>query len=239
MSYILEALKKAQAERQLGSAPTIHAPAAAAVPESNAARKPIILGAVAGVLIVGAGMFMWHRQPAPVQVAAVSPAPKPAPTRAPAVLEQAAPAPHVALVGQADPPPKPAEPPARSRIVPEPVAAAPGPVAPAAAKPVAARPAPVQVASVAAAPAPAAAAPAPADDNVRGLNELPEAVRSGLPKVAFGGYMYSPNPADRLVLVDNILRREGEEVAPGLVLEKLLPKGAVMNYRGYRYRVPF
>jgi general secretion pathway protein B len=57
--------------------------------------------------------------------------------------------------------------------------------------------------------------------------------------VAFGGYMYSPNAADRLVLVDKTLRREGEEVAPGLVLEKLLPRGAVMNYRGYRYRVPF
>jgi len=28
-------------------------------------------------------------------------------------------------------------------------------------------------------------------------------------------------------------------VAPGLVLEKLLPKGAVMNFRGYRYRMPY
>jgi general secretion pathway protein B len=51
--------------------------------------------------------------------------------------------------------------------------------------------------------------------------------------------MYSANPADRLILVDNILRHEGEEVAPGLVLEKLLPKGAVMIFRGYRYRVAF
>jgi general secretion pathway protein B len=50
--------------------------------------------------------------------------------------------------------------------------------------------------------------------------------------------MYSPNPADRLVLIDKALRREGEEVAPGLVLEKLLPRAAVLNYRGYRYRVP-
>jgi general secretion pathway protein B len=81
--------------------------------------------------------------------------------------------------------------------------------------------------------------PANADDALGGLNSLPEAVRLGVPKVAFGGYMYSPNPADRLVLVDNVLRREGEQVAPGLVLEKLLPKGAVMSYRGYRYRVAF
>ncbi|UGQ49182.1 general secretion pathway protein GspB [Massilia endophytica] len=52
-----------------------------------------------------------------------------------------------------------------------------------------------------------------------------------------GGYLYSKNPADRLLLIDKALRREGEEVAPGLVLEKLLPKAAVFSFRGYRYRV--
>ncbi|MNL87865.1 hypothetical protein D3C87_2172510 [compost metagenome] len=49
--------------------------------------------------------------------------------------------------------------------------------------------------------------------------------------------MYSKNPADRMVLIDKILRKEGDEVAPGLVLEKLLPKAAVFSFRGYRYRV--
>jgi general secretion pathway protein B len=71
------------------------------------------------------------------------------------------------------------------------------------------------------------------------LRQLPDAVQSGLPRVSFGGYMYSANPADRLLLVDKTLRHEGEEVAPGLVLEKLLPKAAVMNYRGVRYRVAY
>jgi hypothetical protein len=53
MSYILEALKKAQAERQLGNAPTIHAPqpvqASAAAGEGLAgSRKPLLLGVGAG-----------------------------------------------------------------------------------------------------------------------------------------------------------------------------------------------
>jgi general secretion pathway protein B len=51
--------------------------------------------------------------------------------------------------------------------------------------------------------------------------------------------MYSANAADRMLIVDKALRREGEEVAPGLVLEKLLPKTAVMNFRGIRYRVAY
>lgn len=105
-------------------------------------------------------------------------------------------------------------------------------------------PAPV----VAAAPKPAApkveptpvAAPAPApEEHLQTLRELPEAIQREVPNVAIGGYIYSRNPADRLLLIDKILRKEGEEVAPGLVLEKLMPKAAVMNYRGTRYRVPY
>ena len=89
-------------------------------------------------------------------------------------------------------------------------------------------------------PAPAdAAAAQPAEDSVRTLQQLPEAIQREIPKVAFGGYIYSPDPAERLLLVDKMLRREGEEVAPGLVLERLLPKAAIMNYRGYRYRVAY
>jgi general secretion pathway protein B len=90
------------------------------------------------------------------------------------------------------------------------------------------------------APVPAARTPAAvpaAEEYVRTLAELPDAIRREVPKVAFGGYMYSPDPADRLVLVDKTLRHEGEEVAPGLLLEKLLPKTAVLNYKGYRFRV--
>jgi general secretion pathway protein B len=92
--------------------------------------------------------------------------------------------------------------------------------------------------------APVVAPPAPplverAANNPGSLAELPESIQREVPRVTFGGYIYSPNPADRLLLVDKTLRHEGEEVAPGLVLEKLLPKAAVMNYKGYRYRVAY
>jgi general secretion pathway protein B len=114
--------------------------------------------------------------------------------------------------------------------------------APAAALPAPSRPAP-EAHTVAPAPvrnpAPApAAAPAP-EDGLPFLQQLPEAQQRDIPRVTFGGYMYSSNPADRLLIVDKALRHEGEEVAPGLVLEKLLPKAAVMNYRGTRYRVAY
>jgi general secretion pathway protein B len=67
MSYILEALKKAQAERQLGNAPTIHAaqPVPALQPDAAASRRPLFIGLGAGALVVLLGAaFLWRAGPA-------------------------------------------------------------------------------------------------------------------------------------------------------------------------------
>jgi general secretion pathway protein B len=68
---------------------------------------------------------------------------------------------------------------------------------------------------------------------------LPEPIQRQIPAIAIGGYIYSKNPADRLLLIDKALRREGDELAPGLMLEKLQPTSAIFSYRGYRYLVPY
>lgn len=209
MSYILEALKKAQAERQLGNAPTIHAPSLHhAPPERAAVNKPVVLAtAVCVVVIAAAGWYAWSQR-APAAV--LTPA---------AAVAVAAPAPAVVVAAPA----------------PAVVMAAPAPVVPA---PVVVPRAEPVVRARKVAPAPAPAAPAP-EDNIRFAKDLPQDIQGQLPHVAFGGYMYSDNAADRLVLVDKTLRHEGEEIAPGLMLEKLLPRGAVLNFRGTRYRVGF
>jgi general secretion pathway protein B len=206
MSYILEALKKAQAERELGSAPTIHAAGVQAAPPRAASnRTPLLIGLGVGAAIAAVAAFALLRQPAPPPaVVAVATAPA---VVAP-VVPVLPPEPVAATVKPAPPKPKP--------------------------KPMEPAPAPAPE------PAPAvAAAPAPVDDDAPLVGQLPENIQREIPPVVFGGYMYSSNPADRLVLIDKVLRREGEQIAPGLTLERLLPKGAVMNYRGYRYRVPY
>ncbi|WP_229507928.1 hypothetical protein [Massilia sp. Dwa41.01b] len=55
MSYILEALKKAQAERQLGNAPDIHTPAPLQVATPAPGAKPQALTAGAGSGRAGGG----------------------------------------------------------------------------------------------------------------------------------------------------------------------------------------
>jgi general secretion pathway protein B len=260
MSYILEALKKAQAERQLGNAPTIHAPQAAmpAVSGTVSSRKPLLVGLGAGALVVVAGaLLLWRQQPAaplPPSASAAGASAVPhggavpavrAPDRpADALVVSAPPAAADAVPASVD---APAVPHARApstardggRAADAPVAASAAAPHPAASAPSAARAA-TAAAQAPAASSRAAAAPAPApEDSLPYLQQLPDAQQRDIPRVTFGGYMYSANPADRLLLVDKALRHEGEEVAPGLVLEKLLPKAAVMNYRGTRYRVPY
>ena len=64
MSYILEALKKAQAERQLGNAPDIHAPAPTPLPAAAAksSRKPLLIGLGVGLAVAGlAGTERFRR----------------------------------------------------------------------------------------------------------------------------------------------------------------------------------
>jgi general secretion pathway protein B len=213
MSYILEALKKAQAERQLGSAPTIHALPIQAAPAAHgsATRTPWYIAAACVALLIAGGAVAWWRSAAPV---------------APAVLVVQPPVPAPPVVVAAAP-------------VPAPMPALPPPVVVAQAVPVRVAPPKPPVPVVQAAPPPVAEAAAAPEERLPFMSQLPEPQRSEVPKVVFGGYMYSKNPADRLLLIDKVLRHEGEEVAPGLILEQLQPKAAVMNFRGTRYRVAY
>ncbi|MFC0135190.1 hypothetical protein CR105_21225 [Massilia eurypsychrophila] len=218
MSYILEALKKSQAERQLGSAPTINTIPVGAPPQADgrSSRRPVWIALSAAALALALALLAWRL---------MSPAP------APAVGVLAATPPPVAAV---------VAPPPATAVVAPPLAMVPSSSPePARAAPRSPPPAAVPVTAPAPAKAAAPAPPAADDERLPTLRELPEAIQRTLPPLTFGGYMYSKNPADRLLLIDKALRREGEEVAPGLVLEKLLPKAAVMNFNGYRYRVPY
>ncbi len=224
MSYILEALKKAQAERQLGSAPTLHAPTLHGVDGKAAGsvlKKPVVLALLAMGVAIAVLLVLVLRPArqalAPAGAVGVAPAPAPlAPAAAvPAVSPvPAAPSDSQPLAAALPPPVATVTPAPRPHPAPEPVAAAPVPET-------SARPAVAQ------------------DEPVQNLRDLPEPIQRAIPHIAVGGYIYSKNPADRLLLIDKILRHEGEEVAPGLILDKLQPREAVFNFKGYRYRVPY
>lgn len=70
-----------------------------------------------------------------------------------------------------------------------------------------------------------------------GITELPAQIQSTLPVFVISGSMYSDNPAERMLLVDKRMLREGDEIAPGLLLVSVLPKGATLRFKGYVFGV--
>ena len=57
----------------------------------------------------------------------------------------------------------------------------------------------------------------------------------GLPPLVISGYMHDEQVGSVAIINDKLVH-EGEEVAPGLRLEKILGDGAIFNYKGYQFR---
>jgi general secretion pathway protein B len=223
MSYILDALRKSdqQRQRERGVAPMLLTAQASAAVSRRPAFWPY---GVLAALLLGAGMAIgWLRpwQPLdPAPAAAVVAHPLESSARLPAPEAAVRPQPERQLAAPAPVSAKPAAPvraEARARSTPtETLAAASGQVA----KPVPQRPA----GSSDAAPAVITAA------------ELPAPVQQELPALTISVHAYSGKPADRLVGINNRLLHEGEYVADGLKLEQITPDGMILGYKGYRFR---
>jgi general secretion pathway protein B len=59
------------------------------------------------------------------------------------------------------------------------------------------------------------------------------------PKLSISGGVYSNNPAQRMLIVNGQVFNEGSEIGPGVVLEQIRPKGAVLKFRNARYTVSY
>lgn len=218
MSFILDALRRAESERARGQVPGLHDQPplpAAAVPRSAWPTWAWALLASL-VLLLAAAAGWWLRPQAAVVPVNVQPA-----SPAPAVL------PAVPAVVAAPPPPvvPPVLPPRGTTPLMPQVVSAPSPVVP------------VPVPASAAAPAPAAAA-VPALAPVVKLAEMPADQRRDWPKLVMGGSVWSESAANRFVIVNGLLLHEGEAVAPGLVVDRIGPKAVVLRWRDRRVEVP-
>jgi general secretion pathway protein B len=69
--------------------------------------------------------------------------------------------------------------------------------------------------------------------------ELPADVQRELPKLAITGGVHSENAAQRLLIVGGQVVGEGAELAPGVVLEQIRARSAVLRFRNWRYSVNF
>ncbi|QHE85860.1 general secretion pathway protein GspB [Hydrogenophaga sp. BPS33] len=245
MSYILDALQRADAERERGAVPGLHSQVVPPVQRktTRAARhRPTLLAlAILGLLMVAVALWWWNRThdapvAPPAPVAAPSPPPSPEPVLAEATPTPA-PAPAPPSAAAAAPvrpilnPPRPEPPKARA-----PRAAATSPSVTAAAPKTA--PAAPAVAPTPAPPA-ASAASAASAATVRSFAELTPEARAQLPQVNVSGSTYSKNPALRMLIVNGKVMQEGQDISPGFKLESIGQRSAVLNHQGLRYSIGY
>jgi len=210
MSYILEALRRAETERDRGQVPGLNAQSAPTSPPPSAARPSAArwLGlGLAGVVVLAAllAWWLWRRGEPPLPVvagAAAVPAttipspPMPEPTPVPAAVPVLAPVPAPAplpVVVSAPPPPAAAAKPASAAVG-------------------------VRTVAVAA---------------------LTAEQRRDWPPLAMGGAVYSDSPASRFVIIGGQLLREGEAAAPGVTVDRIGPRSVMLRWRDLRVEVPF
>ena len=242
MSYILDALKKADAEREQGQVPGLHTPTGHTdLADGPQLRTPPLwvmgLGALLVLIALGA-VWLWPRPVTAIATAPTQPRsqslhadqapapdqyPAPAPTPAPKSLSEASATANRAgeepprPTPEATPTPQPSRPPRAEPAITRPVA----PAAPRA---------PIHVDP----------APAPTPSNkVPTLAELPDDVRRSLPFLSVSGAMYSDSPANRMLLINNRVFQEGDQPTAGLVLEEIRLKSAVFRFQGQRFSVNY
>lgn len=81
------------------------------------------------------------------------------------------------------------------------------------------------------------APPPPAGNRMYAMEQLPASVREGLPEIRMSLHYFTNDPSLRLVRINGETLREGREISPGLRLEEITSDGAVFTYRHYRFRL--
>ncbi|MFP5467718.1 MAG: general secretion pathway protein GspB [Gammaproteobacteria bacterium] len=200
MSYILDALQKANVQRQQGTVPgldsgVLHAGLAAQPPDTR--RRWIWLASgLAGALLLLTTLWWWDDRTSPATPAAVLASSAP---ESPAGGDRSSA-------------------PASGRVFDAlgPILTAP-PQAPASSDSSAGR----------------SASAVPAD------KPAPVASVSDAAGLTVAGSTYSENPLHRMLIVNGQVVREGEELRPGLRLEVIGPRSAILNDRGRRFNLNY
>ncbi len=215
MSFILDALKKSETERQEQATAEF-----ATVPRaSGEAQTPRWMWVLIGLLVVNVvvvALLMLRPDRAPAVARQEAPGPAPVMARSETVARQA---PSFAERLDATEVERPSRQPAPS-----------------------ARTTPVEAAEPSQ-PAPRAAPPvvAPSSSNLQSLPTLNEVrLNNGLnlPDLNLDIHVFSSTPADRFVFVNMTKLREGDVLDSGPTVREITPDGVILSYQGQQFTLP-
>ena len=244
MSYILDALRRADAERERGAVPSLQSQQHTIIEDDAATARPrslvwaVVALALALLAVLGWNLLGGGAPPprAPIEGSITTPVPAPLPALQPAPALPTATAPAVPTAPAT--PAQTATASAAPTLQPAPTPTA-TPTSSTGADARRAAPAPPARRVAATTPATHGGAGATAEPRVYAQSELPDEIRRDLPKIAFNGSSYSGDAASRMVMINGQVFHEGDRLGPDLVLERIRLKSAVMAFKGWRYEVLF
>lgn len=221
MSYILDALKKSESQRNANRIPTVSSAQSVPIEHAHSTRMPLLALALAACALAAAAawwLFARDAQPRAAAVANAAPDVRTPPAEAtePASSGRAASEtmPRLRLATSL-----PAARETRAAVRAEAKSSPPAPGATSPREPAASAP----------------VAPTPAKGEIVAFANLPAGIRQALPPLSISGFAAGDSGA-AMIVVDDKLLREGDEAAPGLRVEKILPDGAEFSFKGYRFR---
>lgn len=228
MSYILDALKKVDQEREFGTVPGLATPHEVDQPKTRSFRWLWVIAALLSVNVVLVALLLVKRDTEAPGVALATPESQQAAAGDPPVQpgryvreDGTGPAPgpganappqneQTYSTGELSASPKPLNSPDSERLLQSEEAVE------------------TQRAS---------RAPVNVRPELQSWYELPQEFRMRLSLPRLDLHVYSDNPQNRFIMVNLKKYREGETLESGMVLEEILPEGMVMYYRGERFLV--
>lgn len=69
------------------------------------------------------------------------------------------------------------------------------------------------------------------------LSEMPRLVQQAIPEMSFAGHVYSSNAEQRSVIINGRSMEEGDTLISDLVVEQITRKGIIFNYQGQLFRM--
>lgn len=77
----------------------------------------------------------------------------------------------------------------------------------------------------------------PPSDEIIDLTDFPTDVQTRISDMKYSGHVYSPTPSLRMIMIDNVVVREGDRIAADLILAEITENGLIMQLDSTRFHM--
>lgn len=81
------------------------------------------------------------------------------------------------------------------------------------------------------------AEPSPPPDEIADLTDFPTDIQTRISDMKYSGHVYSPTPSLRMIMIDNVVVREGDHIAADLILAEITENGLIMQLNSTRFQM--